>query len=58
MKIALVQARPVKGDIEANIAAHKRLIGLAVLNGADMIIFPELSITGYEPELANELATN
>lgn len=26
-------------------------------NGANIIIFPELSLTGYEPELANALAT-
>lgn len=31
---------------------------LAVHNRADTVIFPELSITGYEPELAKELATN
>lgn len=30
----------------------------AVLHGAAMIIFPELSLTGYEPELANDLAVN
>ena len=34
------------------------MIHLAVANGSGMIIFPELSLTGYEPTLANELATN
>ena len=34
------------------------MINLAITNGAEVIIFPELSITGYEPELAKELATN
>ena len=58
MKIAVAQTRPVKGDIKANIEHHKKMIGLAVSHGADMIIFPELSITGYEPDLAKELATN
>ena len=58
MKICVAQTRPVKGDIQGNIENHKKLINLAVANGADMIIFPELSITGYEPELAKELATN
>lgn len=56
MKICIAQTKPVKGDIAANIAAHKKLIGLAIADSADIIFFPELSITGYEPELAKELA--
>src|SRR4051794_11766745 len=58
MKICVAQTRPGKGDIPANIEHHKTLIQLAVSNRADMIIFPELSLTGYEPELAKELATH
>src|SRR5918992_869265 len=58
MKICVAQTRPIKGDIQSNIDNHKKLIDLAVSNGADTIIFPELSVTGYEPELAKELATN
>lgn len=58
MKICAAQSRPVKGDIETNIEHHKRLVDLAIAQGADMIVFPELSITGYEPELAKELATH
>jgi predicted amidohydrolase len=46
----------VQGDIENNIENHKRLIELAVSCKADIIIFPELSITGYEPMLAKKLA--
>jgi predicted amidohydrolase len=57
MKICVVQTRPVKGDIPANIDHHKKLIDLALSHGAGTIIFPELSLTGYEPELAKELAT-
>ncbi len=57
MKISVAQTRAVKGDVEKNIANHKRFIDHAVTIGADMIIFPELSITGYEPQLANDLAT-
>lgn len=58
MKIGVAQTRPAKGDIPQNIEGHKRLIALAIDNGAHMIVFPELSITGYEPELAKDLATN
>ena len=58
MKICVAQTRPVKGDIQSNIDNHKKLIDLAVLYGADKVIFPELSLTGYEPHLAKELATD
>lgn len=58
MKICVAQIRPIKGDIQSNINHHKNLIDLAVSNGADIVIFPELSLTGYEPKLAKELATN
>src|SRR5688500_19022230 len=58
MKICVAQTKPVKGDIEKNISSHKKMIDLALSNGAEIVIFPELSITGYEPELAKELATD
>ncbi len=57
MKISVAQTRPIKGDIEANILNHRRLIDLAIAEEVNMIIFPELSITGYEPELCQDLAT-
>ena len=57
MKIAIAQTKPVRGDIESNINNHKKIIELAVTYQADIIVFPELSITGYEPELAKQLAT-
>lgn len=57
MKICVAQTRAIKGDIQSNIDNHKKLIDLAVFNGADTVIFPELSITSYEPELAKALAT-
>lgn len=58
MKIAVAQARPVKGDIQANISNHLKLIEQALPGGADAVFFPELSLTGYEPTLAKELAGN
>ena len=56
MKIGVAQIRPVKGDIGSNIEKHKHLIDLALSHGAEVLIFPELSITGYEPTLAKALA--
>jgi predicted amidohydrolase len=58
MKICVVQTRPIKGDIVSNIVQHLRFIDLAVADGASIVIFPELSITGYEPTLAQELGTS
>jgi len=58
MKICIAQTRAVKGDIEANLVNHKKVIELSASHGAEMIIFPELSLTGYEPEVANALARN
>lgn len=57
MKICVAQTKPIKGDIAKNIENHKKLIDLAIQKNTDIIIFPELSLTGYEPELAKELAT-
>jgi predicted amidohydrolase len=56
MKICVAQIKPFKGDIQSNIDTHKKFIELAVLHKAAIIIFPELSLTGYEPKLAKELA--
>lgn len=56
MKICVAQTNPVKGDIQRNIENHKKLIAQAVEQKADLIVFPELSLTGYEPTLAKELA--
>ncbi|MGD1929765.1 MAG: carbon-nitrogen hydrolase family protein [Leptolyngbyaceae cyanobacterium] len=58
MKIAIAQTRPVKGELSANLKRHTQLIQLAAANDADAIIFPELSLTGYEPTLAKDLATH
>jgi len=56
MKICAVQTEAVKGDIQANIQKHLALVSEAVEKGADLIFFPELSLTGYEPNLAKKLA--
>jgi predicted amidohydrolase len=57
MKIGIVQTRPVRGDVAANLADHQRWAGVAVQRGVDLLVFPELSVTAYEPALAGELAT-
>jgi predicted amidohydrolase len=54
--IAVAQTCPVKGDVNANIAEHLRLAALAASEGAQVVVFPELSLTGYEIGLADKLA--
>lgn len=54
--ISVAQTCPVKGDVSANIDEHLKLIDLAALEMAQVVVFPELSLTGYEIELASELA--
>ncbi len=54
--LAIAQTIPRPGDFEANRADHLRLAARAADAGAQLVVFPELSLTGYELELAAELA--
>lgn len=54
--LAAAQTVPVRGDVEANLEQHVRLLRAAVRHRARVVVFPELSLTGYEPDLASELA--
>jgi len=54
--VAAAQFAPIKGDVVANSDIHLAMIKQAHTAGVQAIVFPELSLTGYELELANELA--
>ena len=54
--IAVAQTCPVPGDVKANLDEHIRLARLAAKEGAQVVVFPELSLTGYELTLAESLA--
>ncbi len=56
LKIAVAQVPSIKGDVDENIKTHLVAIEKASQLGVSYIAFPELSITGYEPELAAKLA--
>lgn len=56
MILAAAQTKPKQGDIESNLIDHYNMIDLASKNGVDLIVFPEMSITGYERENARSLA--
>lgn len=50
LAIAACQINPTVGDIGANANKIEELIELAKANGAAVVVFPELSISGYPPE--------
>jgi predicted amidohydrolase len=54
--IAVAQTCPVKGDVKANLEENIRLARVAAAEGAHVVLFPELSLTGYELGLAKVLA--
>ncbi len=45
--VAAAQISPRLGDIEANLALYQLAITEARGRGADLVVFPELSLTGY-----------
>lgn len=47
VNLALAQINTVLGVPEANLEKHLRLVEEANHSGADLLIFPELSLTGY-----------
>ncbi|MVV48532.1 carbon-nitrogen hydrolase family protein [Pseudomonas sp. PB120] len=54
--IAAAQSISIAGDLAANIAVHRRFMQVAAEQGVQLLIFPELSLTGYERGLAASLA--
>lgn len=52
LRLAAAQTVPHAGDVAANLADHLRLIDRAAAANADLIVFPELSLSGYEPDHA------
>ncbi|NIK00640.1 carbon-nitrogen hydrolase family protein [Xanthomonas cannabis] len=58
MKLIAAQIRSAPGEVERNIGRHLDVIRFAASKGADVLLFPELSLTGYEPGLAEALAVD
>jgi NAD+ synthase (glutamine-hydrolysing) len=57
IKIALAQIAPRLGDLQVNLATHRELLESARAQGADLVVFPELGLTGYQlQDLAAEVA--
>jgi hypothetical protein len=54
--LAAAQTIPRCGDVAADVADHRRLIRAAAERNARVLVFPELSLTGCELNLAEGLA--
>jgi predicted amidohydrolase len=47
LTIAMAQMNTVLGNVQQNLEKHLAIIHQAQANGAELLIFPELSLTGY-----------
>jgi NAD+ synthase (glutamine-hydrolysing) len=57
MKVALAQVAPRLGDVGRNLELHLEFMDKARREKADLVVFPELSLTGYTlKDLAAEVA--
>jgi NAD+ synthase (glutamine-hydrolysing) len=50
LRIALAQTNPTVGDISGNAVRIGELVARARGEGAGLVVFPELALTGYPPE--------
>lgn len=50
MRIALAQLNPTVGDLAGNVALVAAAAGRAAALGADLVVAPELVVSGYPPE--------
>lgn len=57
LNVALAQINPKLADVPANLDKHLAYVDQAIDQGADLAIFPELSLTGYQvQDLVPEVA--
>lgn len=57
MKVALAQVSPRLGDVKANVELHLDVLEKARRGKADLVVFPELGLTGYTlKDLVEEVA--
>jgi predicted amidohydrolase len=57
LRVALAQIAPSLGRFDENLERHHALIAEARSNGAGLVVFPELGLTGYQlQDLAAEVA--
>ncbi len=54
LRLGVAQFDAIEGDIAANVAEHARLMDEAGGEGVHVLVFPELSITGYAGNILDE----
>jgi len=47
MKASIAQINPIFGNWQANLEKHVHFTDIAIRNGAELVIFPEMALTGY-----------
>lgn len=57
MIVAAAQIRSISGDLKGNLEKHLSFTKLAADRGVELLVFPELSLTNYEPTIAREFAS-
>lgn len=55
-KVGIAQIAPIQGDLDANAVKHEYFIREAEKQGVEFLLFPELSLTGYEVPLPHKIA--
>ncbi len=50
LTLALAQLNPTVGDLHGNLALIRRARGQAAALDADLVVYPELAVSGYPPE--------
>jgi NAD+ synthase (glutamine-hydrolysing) len=50
LRVAMAQVNSTVGDLEGNVAKIRRFLADAISCGADLVVFPELAVTGYPPQ--------
>ena len=50
LRIAIAQINPTVGDVDDNAALIERYWREAAQQSADLVVFPELCLSGYPPE--------
>ncbi|MCF5544164.1 carbon-nitrogen hydrolase family protein [Pseudomonas salomonii] len=56
LTLAAAQTTSIAGDVPTNLQQHLAFMQAAAEQGVQLLVFPELSLTGYEPALAAQLA--
>lgn len=50
LRVAMAQINSTVGDLEGNVEKIKRFLEDAKHKGSDLVVFPELAVTGYPPQ--------